>query len=63
MQKYVTAAATLVATIAATPALAHFTGVAHEAGTGHPVVGIDHLFGVLAVGVVAGVAVVRARRR
>jgi len=63
MQKYVNAAATLAATVSATPALAHFTGVAHEAGAGHPVFGIDHLFVVLAVGVVAGVAVVRARRR
>ncbi len=61
MQKYVTAAATLVATVATTPALAHFTGVAHAAGAGHPVFGIDHLFVVLAVGI--GVAVVWMRRR
>ena len=62
MQKYVTATATLAATIATTPALAHFTGVPHEAGAGHPVFGIDHLFVVLAVGAVVGAAVVWARR-
>jgi len=62
MQKYLTAAATLAATIATTPAFAHFTGVPHATGAGHPVLGIDHLFVVLAVGAVVGAAVVWARR-
>lgn len=63
MQKFLTAAATSAATLIAAPAFAHVTGVAHEAGAGHPMFGIDHLLVLLAVGVVAGVVIVRNRRR
>ncbi|MDA0787589.1 MAG: HupE/UreJ family protein [Proteobacteria bacterium] len=61
MQKFFTAAATFAVTIASVPAFAHVTGVEHAAGTGHPVLGIDHLLVLLAVGVVAGIAWVRRR--
>lgn len=57
MQKFFTAAAAFAATTASIPAFAHVTGVEHSAGAGHPVLGIDHLLALLAVGaVVAGIA-------
>ena len=52
MHKYVTVAAMTAVALATTPALAHFTGIVHEAEHGHPVFGVDHLLVVLAVGVV-----------
>lgn len=61
MQTFFTAGATFAATLTATPALAHVTGVAHEAGAGHPVFGIDHLLVLLAVGGVAAVVWIRRR--
>jgi len=63
MHKLLTAAVVSATSLLAAPAFAHVTGVAHEAGAGHPVFGIDHLLVLLAVGVVAGVVVVRNRRR
>ena len=57
MQKLVAAAVTFAATTASAPAFAHVTGVEHSAGPGHPVLGIDHMLVLLAVGaVVAGLA-------
>ncbi|MEP4378659.1 MAG: HupE/UreJ family protein [Alphaproteobacteria bacterium] len=61
MQKFFAAAVTFAATIAAVPAFAHVTGFEHSAGAGHPVLGIDHLLVLLAVGVVAGVIWFRRR--
>jgi hydrogenase/urease accessory protein HupE len=66
MQKFFTAAvafaATTAATMASVPAFAHVTGVEHSAGAGHPVLGIDHLLVLLAVGgVVTGIAWYRRR--
>tara|TARA_A100001037_G_C15123817_1_gene625192 strand:- start:1540 stop:1725 length:186 start_codon:yes stop_codon:yes gene_type:complete len=51
----------LSAFLTAAPALAHVTGVEHAVGPGHPVLGIDHLLVLLAVGVVAGIAWYRRR--
>ena len=63
MQKFFTAAVAFAATtMASVPAFAHVTGVEHAAGAGHPVLGIDHLLVLLAVGgVVAGIAWYRRR--
>ena len=61
MQKFFAAAVTFAAIISTAPAFAHVTGVDHSAGAGHPVLGIDHLLVVLAVGVVAGIVWLRRR--
>ena len=61
MQKFFATAVTFAATIATVPAFAHVTGFEHSAGAGHPVLGIDHLLVLLAVGVVAGIVWVRRR--
>lgn len=62
MQKLHTAAIAFTASIASVPAFAHVTGVEHAAGAGHPMLGIDHMLVLLAVGgVVAGIAWHRRR--
>jgi hydrogenase/urease accessory protein HupE len=61
MQKFFTAAVAFAATTATAPAFAHVTGVEHSAGAGHPVLGVDHLLVLLAVGAVAGIVWLRRR--